>query len=144
MFDVTIPVSAATVSGTYAANGDNNALLTLPVNLQLPAAGTYYLGISESGNEPINTASQLLFQGYPGGDTTAVRGAARGLNPTTESTFNSNEFDTTTSGAYEIDLTSAATADNPNAPTTVPEPSTWAVVGASCAALAFLRRRRVA
>ncbi len=103
-------------------------------------AGTYYIGISESGNEAINLNSQLLFNGYPGGDTTAVRGAASGLNPTTLRTFNSNEFDTTTFGAYEIDLTSAATAVNPNA---VPEPSTWVALGLGsfAAGVTILRRR---
>ena len=105
------------------------------------AAGTYYLGISESGNEPINTASQLLFAGYPGGDTTAVRGPASGLNPTTESTFNSNSYGGG-SGAYEIDLAGAAGAINPNA---VPEPSTWAALalGSLAAGFTFLRRRTV-
>ncbi len=109
---------------------------TLYANLM---SGVYYLGIGSSGNEAINSASQLLFAGYPGGDTTAVRGTASGLNPTTLSTFNSNEFDTTTSGAYEIDLTSTATAANP----AVPEPSTWAafVLGGIAAGFAILRRR---
>ena len=103
------------------------------------AAGTYYLGISESGNEPINTASQLLFAGYPGGDTTAVRGPASGLNPTTEANFNGNTY-YGGAGAYEIDLTSAATAFNPNA---VPEPSTWAALalGSIAAGFTILRRR---
>ena len=106
------------------------------------AAGIYYLGISQSGNEPVNTANQLLFQPYPGGDTTAVRGAATGLNPTTEATFNGNDSDGGT-GAYEIDLTSTESAFNPNA---VPEPSTWAAfaVGSIAAAFTFLRRRHAA
>jgi hypothetical protein len=89
------------------------------------AAGTYYLGISTSGNEPTNSNSQLLFAGYPGGDTTAVRGAATEINPTTEANFNGNSFDSTTSGAYEIDLTSASTAFNP---LIVPEPSSWVLL----------------
>jgi hypothetical protein len=101
------------------------------------AAGTYYLGISTSGNEAINSASQLLFAGYPGGDTTAVRGAVAEINPTTEANFNGNSFDTTTSGAYEIDLTSAATAFNP---AIVPEPSTWVLLAlGGLIALAALR-----
>ena len=82
-------------TGTAIATNDDAASGTT-VDSALPAgntlyaslaAGTYYLGISESGNEPVNTANQLLFAGYPGGDTTAVRGAASGLNPTTESGF---------------------------------------------------------
>ena len=100
------------------------------------AAGTYYLGISESGNEPINSASQLLFAGYPGGDTTAVRGAASGLNPTTESSFNGNAYGGS-AGAYQINLTGASAA------LPVPEPSTWAtlVLGTMTAAFTFLRKR---
>ena len=95
------------------------------------AAGTYYLAISSSGNEPVNLNNQLLFAGYPGGDTTAVRGAASGLNPTTESGFNAAEYDTTTFGAYRIDLVA------------VPEPSTWAALAAGSIAAGFtiLRRR---
>lgn len=104
---------------------------TLIANL---AAGTYYLGISQSGNEAINLNSQLLFAGYPAGDTTAVRGTASGLNPATLSTFNGNSFGGGT-GGYEIDLTSAATG--------VPEPSTWAALalGSLAAGFTFLRRR---
>ena len=96
------------------------------------AAGTYYFGISLSGNEPVNSNNQLLFAGYPNGDTTAVRGPASGLNPTTEANFNGGSYSSDI-GVYSVTITSA-----------VPEPSTWAVVGASAGALAFVRRRRVA
>jgi hypothetical protein len=87
------------------------------------APGYYYLGISASENEAINSASQLIFQGYPGGDTTAVRGAASGLNPTVLFNFNSNEYDTTSFGSYEIDLTGTS------APAAVPEVSTTVSLG---------------
>ncbi|MGI9087776.1 MAG: DVUA0089 family protein [Chthoniobacterales bacterium] len=84
------------------------------------SAGTYILGISLSGNEPMNLNGQLLFAPYPGGDSTAVRGPAAGLNPNTLSGFNSaagfGEM-----GAYSIFLSSSATA-------AVPEPSTTALV----------------
>ncbi len=85
------------------------------------APGFYYLGVSSSENEAINSASQLLFNGYPGGDTTAVRGAASGLNPTRLFNFNSNEYDTSSFGSYEIDLTGTSAA--------VPEVSTRASFG---------------
>lgn len=100
------------------------------------AAGTYYLGISGSGNEAVNAVNQLLFAGYPGGDTTAVRGTASGLNPATLSTFNGNVTFSQT-GSYEIDLTSVATA------AAVPEPSTWAALalGSIAAGATILRRR---
>ncbi len=115
---------------------------TLPAGSSLFAnltAGTYYIGISESGNEAVNSANQLLFAGYPGGDTTAVRGTATGLNPTTEATFNGNTFGGA-AGGYEIDLTSAATATNPNA---VPEPSAWTALalGGLAAGAVILRPR---
>ncbi len=95
------------------------------------AAGTYYFGISLSGDEPVNSANQLLFAGYPGGDTTATRGAATGLNPTTEATFNANSY-TNDLGTYNVTITNA-----------VPEPSTWAALtlGSLAAGFTFLRRR---
>ena len=95
------------------------------------AAGTYYFGISESGNEAINSNSQLLFAGYPGGDTTATRGAASGVNPTIESNFNGNQYDTD-HGTYNVTITNA-----------VPEPSTWTALalGSIAAGFTILRRR---
>ena len=92
-------------------------------------AGVYYLGISLSGNEPVNSANQYLFtQGL----TTDVRTAAAGLNPTTLATFNGN-FATSETGAYGITLTSA---------TAVPEPSTWALAGVGALALGVALARR--
>lgn len=93
--------------------------------------GTYYLGISLSGNEPINSNSQLLFT--VDSPTTAVRGPAGGLNPTTLSTFNGNTF-FNESGVYSIALTGSAA---------VPEPSTWAlgIVGSALLSAFVLRRR---
>ena len=45
--------------------------------------GRIFSGSVLRATRPVNSASQLLFQPYPGGDTTAVRGAASGVNPTT-------------------------------------------------------------
>ena len=99
-------------------------------------AGTYYVGISSSGNEPINSAGQPIFQSLSqSGDTTAVRGPATRTNPNALGNFNSNEFDTITAGNYQIDF---------SIPVTVPEPRTWSALalGAIASALAVLRRRR--
>ena len=96
-------------------------------------AGTYYLGVASSENEPVNSQNQLLFVGLnQSGDTTAVRGPASGVNPTTLAGFNSNEYDSTTTGQYQIGITAA-----------VPEPSTWATIafGSIAAGFTFLRRR---
>jgi hypothetical protein len=135
--------SGVAIATNDDAPGGTTTDSTLPAGNALftsLSAGTYYLGISESGNEPVNSANQLLFAGYPGGDTTAIRGPASGLNPTTEANFNSNTFPGGGSGAYEIDLTGSATVG------VVPEPSSWAAValGGVAAAFAFLRRRRPA
>lgn len=96
------------------------------------APGTYYLGISLSGNEPINLSSQLLFAGYPGGDPTALRGPASGVNPTTLANFN-GQTSFPEVGAYRIDLTSTQA---------VPEPTTVALAIVGAAALLTARRRR--
>ena len=118
-------------------NDDANGTVETSTITDSLTAGTYYLGVATGGgNEPVNSNSQLLFAEPTGGslgDTTAVRGPASGVNPTTLSTFNGNVGTYDGSGPYHVTI---------SAP--VPEPSTWAVVGASCAALAFLRRRRVA
>ncbi len=95
------------------------------------AAGTYYIGISLSGNEPVNSNGQLLFAPYIGGDSTSVRGAAPGINPSTLANFN-GAASFSEMGAYRIDLTA------------VPEPSTVAllVAGAVGAGAALRKRRR--
>ncbi len=96
------------------------------------SAGTYYLGISLSGNEAVNLNNQQLFTvDQP---TTNVRGIASGLNPTTLATFNGATYFAET-GDYTVTLTGAATA--------VPEPSTWAALalGSIAAGFTFLRRR---
>ena len=101
------------------------------------APGTYYLGISLSGNEPINSNGQLLFAAYIGGDSTSVRGAAAGINPSTHSNFNGTPF-FNEMGAYRIDLTSALTA-------VVPEPTTIGLCVMGVAVIgATLRKRRKA
>jgi hypothetical protein len=96
--------------------------------------GVYYLGISLSGNEPMNLSGQLLFAGYPGGDTTAVRGPAGGINPNSLSDFN-NGGSFAQNGAYQITLTGSAT----NA---IPEPSTTALYAAGLGILFLVWKRR--
>lgn len=98
-----------------------NSLLTIL------APGTYYLGISLSGNEPINSVSQMLFTTDL---STAVRGPATGLNPTAVSTFNGTPNFAET-GTYTVTF----------AP--VPEPSTYAMLAfGATASLGLFRRLR--
>ena len=86
------------------------------------AAGYYYLGISISGNEAVNSTNNLLFQT---GSTTATRGPAGSINPTTLADFDSNAYDDTP-GAYQITLTGVTFG--PAAVAGVPEPATWAMM----------------
>ncbi len=66
------------------------------------APGTYYLAISLSGNDPVNSSNQLLFASS-GGDTTAVRGMASGLAPNTLFNFDGqNTF--ADAGSYQINI----------------------------------------
>ena len=111
---------------------------TLPANSSFTmtlSPGRYYLGISLSGNEPVNSAAQLLFAPFPNGNSTAVRGPAAQLNPNTLANFTNGAIAQT--GAYRIDLTASATA-------AVPEPSTSVllVVCGAVLALAFQKRRQ--
>ncbi len=124
-----------------ALNDDANGLTTdstLPLGNSLYAslaAGTYYLGVAQSGNEAVNSASQTLFVGLnQSGDTTAIRGAAAGRNPNTLFGFDgANAGNGGGAGQYEVDFGLVS----------VPEPSTWAMMGlgAIAAVFAFLRRR---
>ncbi|HEY1768704.1 MAG TPA: DVUA0089 family protein [Chthoniobacterales bacterium] len=112
----------------------NSLLMTL-------TAGTYYIGISLSGNEPINLNSQLLFTlDQP---TTKVRGMAANLNPQTESNFDGATYYPET-GDYTITLSATQGAINPNL---IPEPSSFVmlVLGAGVAVcLSRLRTKRQA
>lgn len=115
------------------ANDDANGFSltsTLPAGTTFTtslAAGTYLIAISLSGNNPVNSSNQLVFN--PGVSSTDVRGPANGLNPATFSGFNSGAT-FAQSGAYQI--------------TIIPEPATWtlAVIGVAALGLGYLRKRR--
>ncbi len=94
-------------------------------------AGTYYVAISLSGNDPVNTVNQLVFA--TASDTTSLRGAASGTSPKNWSGFDSGAFSGPT-GAYQIDIS------------VVPEPSTIALyaVGLLLMLLAAARRKSFA
>lgn len=93
------------------------------------APGTYFIGISLSGNEPVNSSGQLLFAAFTGGNSSSVRGPAAGVNPNTLADFNGlTSF--AESGAYRINLTA------------VPEPTTVAFLLAGAGTIGFVVRKR--
>jgi hypothetical protein len=105
-----------------SVSGDINAFLlsTLPSgHAKGPqTAGLYLLGISLSGNDPVNLDNQLLFAD---GISTDVRGPASGLLNTELFDFtNGTKFDE--QGAYTITLSGV------DEPAAVPEPATGALV----------------
>jgi len=113
--------TGATVQSRLPAN--------TPFTMSL-SAGTYLIGISLSGNEPVNSNNQLVFA--TNSDPKAVRGPALGINPGVFSNFDSfASF--AQSGNYEIDIT------------TVPEPSSILLSLAGGVFFAgWVRKRRAA
>ena len=109
-------------------------------------AGKYYLGISISGNEPVNSVGQLLFalnddpastRGPEGANNLgpqnpASTGIAADATGTILSSFNQDNYDDE-SGNYQIDL---------NGVMGVPEPSTWALIALGGGAAGCLSARR--
>jgi len=123
----------------YSADASSFPLSTLPVghNLGPITAGYYLLGISLSGNDPVNANNELLFaNGLP----TDVRGPAGNQSPATLSGFTGlTSYDE--NGAYAITLTGA----DMTAP--IPEPATNALMLAGlglCGLAASRKGRRAA
>ncbi len=105
---------------------------TLPANSSFTmslAPGTYFIGISLSGNEPVNSNGQLLFAAFTGGNSTSVRGPAAGINPSTLADFN-GLASFAEMGAYRINLSA------------VPEPTTVGLLLAGAGAIGFVLRKR--
>lgn len=137
-------------AGRAVATNDDDAgglslQATLPVGNAFYAgltAGYYYLGIGNSGNEPVNLNNQLLFARDPNGGTTAVRGPAGGVTPVALFDFDSNAYDGNGAGAYRIVLTGVTTG--PGTPGGVPEPASWAMMIAGFGVIGGSLRRRSA
>jgi hypothetical protein len=123
------------------ANDDDPSGTT--VNSTLPSgnifgpqvAGLYYLGISFSGAQPVNSSNITLFT--TSGNPTDVRGPnASATGPLTNwDTSGIVATGTTFPASYRIDLTGATTA-------AVPEPTTFAFALIGGVGLVGLRQRR--
>lgn len=123
--DVVVPAANATITTGFNQNGDNNALLSLPINLVLPKAGTYYLGVMS--RNPLDTTGWVNVYDF---------GSAGGGNAFSQTPGATNGVTSTALGAdaaYRLVGQAAA----------VPEPSTWALlsVGAGLLGAGVVRRR---
>ncbi len=127
--------SGAPVYANDDAPGGLSLQSTLPAGnsfISVLSPGIYFLAISLSGNNPVNSSNQLLFT--TSADTTAVRGPAAGLNPNTLSNFNGlTSFPQ--SGSYQIDIASLST-------NVIPEPSTWIFLAMGAMTLSLVQARR--
>jgi hypothetical protein len=115
---------------------------TLPVGNSLYvglSAGYYYLGVSDSTNEPTNggPANQVLF---PQGDLMQVRGPASGVTPTTLGGFDANAYDQNLPGPYRVALTGVSLG--PALAAAAPEPATWLLMLAGLGFVGAMLRRR--
>lgn len=91
-------------------------------------AGTYVLGVSLSGVEPVNAVNQVLFMA--GTLSTDTRGPAFGLQPAVLGGFAGDGFDP--AGAYDIQLTGVGV---------VPEPATSLMLLAGALGMLGVTRR---
>ena len=127
VFDITVPVSSATVGGIYSANGDNDALLTLPVNLVLPKAGTYYLAVIAQNSIAGNGEVGIYDGGTAGG-------------------FNAHELDPGAGANYggqtDTPIGADAAYEIIGGPAAVPEPSAWVMLIMGNVGAVYMIRRR--
>ena len=124
--DVVVPAASATFTPGSNLNGDSNVLISLPINLVLPAAGTYYLGVMS--RNPLDSTGWV---------NVYVFGNAGGGNAFSEAPGATNGVTSTALGAdaaYRL-IGQAAPA---------PEPSTWALLLSGSGLLWLVSRRRIA
>lgn len=115
------------------ANGTSTQSLLPAGSLLGPqTAGTYILGISVSGVDPVNSTNQTLFA--PAVFSTDLRGPASNTFGTVAGVIDNSSF--ADSGPYSISLTGASTA------VAVPEPSVAALLLAGLGMVGAAARRR--
>jgi hypothetical protein len=136
LVDTQIYLFTSSGAPVYLNDDANGSSLqsTLPLGSLLgpQSAGTYILGISVSGVDPVNSTNQTLFA--PAIFSTDLRGPASNTFGTVAGVFDNAAF--ADAGAYSITLTGAVTA--------VPEPATTSLFTAAAVLMgaATLRRRR--
>ena len=133
-YNATVPASGVTLTTPYDTTA-SSGLVSIPVNITLPAAGTYYIAVEADNSLSANGevavySTQKGFLGTPapfpaGGENDFDFNPNPGL-------FGSVITGETGDAAYRITAQAAA----------IPEPSTWALLGLGTLAGALVVRQR--
>ena len=116
-YNATVPASGVTLTTPYDTSA-NSGLVSIPVNITLPAAGTYYIAVEADNSLSAN-------------GEVAVYSTAKGFlgAPAPFPAGGENDFDFNPNPGLFGSVITGETGDASYKVTAVPEPSTWALLG---------------
>ena len=136
-YGATVAPGGVTLTTPYDTSA-NSGLVSIPVNIVLPAAGKYYVSvealnsITTNGEVAVYSTAAAIFGGTPA--------------PFPSGSENDFEFTPGATGGFLNPLTTAENGDAAYQitaqPTAVPEPSIWALLGSGALAVAVGAARR--
>jgi hypothetical protein len=128
---VTLTPAQVSLNTAFAASIANSALITIPVTLTLPSAGTYWIAVIgrlDSANGQVGIAASNYVPGFPNGTN------AEFINPAGGFQLPGNHDLVLDQNGRPVNLAYRVNA--------VPEPATMAALGMGAVALLARRRRK--